>query len=69
MVIKKSFNDRSQRFTYAAVPELMLGLTKYFMFYNEEHPHQGLGYQTPNSGKNIIRQIYQQRREHYKHDF
>lgn len=34
---------------YATVPELMLGLTKYFMFYNEERPHQGLGYQTPNS--------------------
>lgn len=33
----------------ATVLELMLGLTKYFMFYNEERPHQGLGYQTPNT--------------------
>ena len=25
----------------------MLGLTKYFAFYNEERPHQSLGYRTP----------------------
>ena len=28
--------------------ELMLGLTEYFAFYNEERPHQSLAYQTPN---------------------
>jgi putative transposase len=28
--------------------ELMCGLTRYFVDYNEERPHQSLGYQTPN---------------------
>ena len=28
--------------------ELMCGLTRYFVYYNEERPHQSLGYQTPN---------------------
>lgn len=32
---------------YEAVPELERGLTAYFQFYNEERPHQGLGYRTP----------------------
>ena len=27
--------------------ELTLGLTEYFAFYNNERPHQSLGYQTP----------------------
>jgi len=27
--------------------ELLIGLTKYFMFYNTERPHQSLGYDTP----------------------
>ncbi len=29
--------------------ELMVGLAQYFAFYNEERPHQSLGYQTPAS--------------------
>jgi putative transposase len=27
--------------------ELLIGLTKYFVFYNTERPHQSLGYDTP----------------------
>jgi putative transposase len=34
---------------YATMGELLVGLTKYFTFYNEERPHQGLGYETPNT--------------------
>jgi putative transposase len=33
--------------SYEAVPELYLGLGRYFAFYNDERPHQSLGYQTP----------------------
>jgi putative transposase len=32
---------------YTSIPELMLGLSKYFAFYNEERPHQSLDYRTP----------------------
>ncbi len=32
---------------YESVPELTLGLGRYFPFYNEQRPHQALGYQTP----------------------
>jgi putative transposase len=32
---------------YASLPELLLGLTDYFAFYNGERPHQSLGYRTP----------------------
>ena len=32
---------------YASLPELLLGLTEYFAFYNDERPHQSLGYLTP----------------------
>jgi putative transposase len=32
---------------YANMAELMVGLAQYFAFYNEERPHQSLGYQTP----------------------
>jgi putative transposase len=32
---------------YGTVPELRGGLTRYFPFYNEERPHQGLDYRTP----------------------
>ena len=32
---------------YATMGELLMGLTKYFGFYNTERPHQGLGNQTP----------------------
>jgi putative transposase len=33
---------------YANVPELLLGLTTYFEFYNRERPHQALADGTPN---------------------
>lgn len=33
---------------YASVPELLLGLTTYFEFYNGERPHQSLADGTPN---------------------
>ena len=32
---------------YASPPELLLGLTEYFVFYNKERTHQSLGYSTP----------------------
>ena len=32
---------------YETVPELTQGLGRYFPFYNEERPHQSLGYRTP----------------------
>jgi putative transposase len=32
---------------YATVPEVQLGLTKYFMFYNTERTHQSLDHSTP----------------------
>ncbi len=32
---------------YDSVQRLLLGLTDYFMFYNEERPHQSLGYEAP----------------------
>jgi putative transposase len=32
---------------YASLPELLLGLTAYFAFYNGERPHQSLDYRTP----------------------
>ena len=34
---------------YATMGELLIGLTKYFVFYNGERPHQALGNQTPNA--------------------
>jgi putative transposase len=34
---------------YATVPELRLGLTEYFEFYNTERPHQSLGYEVPDT--------------------
>ena len=33
---------------YAKMPELLLGLAEYFVFYNGERTHQALGYKTPN---------------------
>ena len=33
--------------SYDAVPELGRGLGRYFGFYNNERPHQSLGYRTP----------------------
>ena len=32
---------------YESVPDLQRGLWRYFGFYNEERPHQALGYRTP----------------------
>jgi putative transposase len=32
---------------YATLPNLLIGLTEYFDFYNIERPHQSLGYLTP----------------------
>jgi len=32
---------------YETAPELYRGLIRYFRYYNEERPHQGLGYWTP----------------------
>lgn len=32
---------------YETVPALRTGVTDYFTFYNDERPHQNLGYQTP----------------------
>lgn len=34
---------------YTTVPELLLGLTEYFSFYNAERPHQALVNKTPNA--------------------
>jgi putative transposase len=34
---------------YERLPELVLGLTEYFAFYNGERPHQGLGNRTPDA--------------------
>ena len=31
---------------YESMPDLLLGLTHYFLFYNEERLHQALGYTT-----------------------
>jgi putative transposase len=32
---------------YSTVPELLIGLTEYFIFYNTKRMHQSLGYSTP----------------------
>jgi len=34
---------------YASVPELLLGLAQYFVFYNTERTHQSLDYRTPDA--------------------
>lgn len=34
---------------YATMPELLIGLTEYFVFYNTERPHQSLNYSTPDN--------------------
>ena len=34
---------------YATIGELLIGLTKYFVFYNGERPHQALGNRTPDA--------------------
>ncbi len=37
---------------YDSLPDLLIGLTSYFQFYNQERPHQALSYETPS-------QVYQ----------
>jgi putative transposase len=37
---------------YDSLPDLLIGLTRYFQFYNQERRHQALSYQTPS-------QVYQ----------
>ncbi|GAB6142554.1 hypothetical protein JCM14076_32840 [Methylosoma difficile] len=32
---------------YDSVRDLLMGLTQYFLFYNQERYHQSLGYKTP----------------------
>ena len=32
---------------YETLPQLLMGLTEYFVFYNTQRPHQSLGYRTP----------------------
>lgn len=34
---------------YATLPELLLGLAQYFVFYNTQRMHQSLGYSTPDT--------------------
>jgi putative transposase len=34
---------------YNTIPELVLGLTDYFAYYNNERPHQSLAYRTPHT--------------------
>jgi len=34
---------------YDSLPSLLLGLTEYFMFYNDVRPHQSLRYETPST--------------------
>jgi len=34
---------------YGSIGELTLGLTEYFAFYNNERPHQSLGFETPDT--------------------
>jgi HTH-like domain/Integrase core domain len=38
-----------QHKVYASMGELLIGLTKYFAFYNGQRPHQALGNQTPDA--------------------
>lgn len=45
---------------YETLPELLMGLTRYFEYYNEERPHQSLGNATPaatHAGKSVRREV------------
>lgn len=36
-------------YAYDSVREARMGIGRYFTFFNDERPHQALGYQTPAS--------------------
>jgi putative transposase len=40
---------------YDSVAELDAGLVRYFRFYNEERPHQSLGYRTPAAVHGVVK--------------
>jgi len=45
---------------YETLPELLMGLVRYFDFYNHERPHQSLNYATPaaiHDGKSIRQEV------------
>jgi len=45
---------------YETVPELLMGLIRYFEFYNHERPHQSLNYATPaaiHAGKSVRHEV------------
>ncbi len=44
---------------YATMPELLVGLTEYFVFYNTERTHQSLGYSTPDKVYNTATGVEQ----------
>ena len=54
---------------YTTMSVLLIGLTKYFMFYNAERPHQSLGCNTPDDvyrtasggGARIVDKYYEKR--------
>jgi putative transposase len=39
---------------YGSVAELDAGLARYFRFYNQERPHQSLGYRTPAAVHGVV---------------
>ena len=54
---------------YATMPDLLIGLTEYFVLYNMERPHQSLSYDTPDQvyrtasggGARIVDKYYEKR--------
>ena len=54
---------------YATMPDLLIGLTEYFVLYNTERPHQSLNYDTPDQvyrtasggGARIVDKYYEKR--------
>lgn len=54
---------------YAAISELLIGLTEYFVYYNTARPHQSLSYLTPDrvyrtasgGGAKIVDKYYEKR--------
>jgi putative transposase len=45
---------------YATIPELVVGLSNYFAFYNNKRPHQSLDYRTPSV---VYKESVQQQRQ------